>query len=61
LYKQDLKTVQTIFLEGKSLVDKNDERSPISTNMPPVAGALNWTAGLRERISEPMERLSSLS
>jgi dynein heavy chain len=29
--------------------------------LPPIAGALNWTNGLYERIKEPMERLSTLS
>ena len=61
LYKQDLKTVQQIFLEGKALVDKIDERAPIANNLPPISGALNWTNGLFERIKEPMERLSQLS
>lgn len=61
LYKQDLKTVQQIFLEGRSLVDRIDERAPIPNNLPPISGALNWTNGLYERIKEPMERLSQLS
>lgn len=61
LYKQDLKTVQQIFLEGKTLVDRIDERAPIPNNLPPISGALNWTNGLYERIKEPMERLSQLS
>jgi dynein heavy chain len=61
LYKQDLKTVGAIFMEGKALVDKQDERAPISNNMPPITGALNWTAGLLERIKEPMEKLDMLS
>lgn len=61
LYKQDLKTVGSIFMEGKALVDKIDERAPISNNLPPIAGALNWTAGLLERIKEPMDKLSLLS
>ena len=61
LYKTDLKTVQSIFLEGKALVDKIDERAPIPNNLPPIAGALYWTSGLLERIKEPMDRLSSLS
>lgn len=50
--------MQSIFLEGKSLVDKIDEKAPIPNNLPPIAGALNWTNGLLERIKEPMERLS---
>jgi len=61
LYKQDLKTVGAIFMEGKALVDKVDERAPIFNNLPPITGALNWTTGLLERISEPMNKLSILS
>lgn len=61
LYKADLKTVQSVFLEGKNLIEKKDERAPISNNMPPIAGSLDWTRGLLERIREPMERLSQLS
>mmetsp|Transcript_8755 Transcript_8755/g.8052 ORF Transcript_8755/g.8052 Transcript_8755/m.8052 type:complete len:158 (+) Transcript_8755:1357-1830(+) len=61
LYKQDLKTVQSIFLEGKALVDKIDEKAPISNNLPPIAGAIIWTSGLLERIKEPMDRLQGLS
>jgi dynein heavy chain len=50
-------------MEGKVLVDreKTEANAPISTNMPPIAGALFWTSGLLERIKEPMEKLSSLS
>ena len=61
LFKQDLKTTQQIFLEGKILVERLDERSPISSNAPPIAGALNWTKGLFERVNDPMQRLSSLT
>lgn len=61
LFKQDLKQTQSIFQEGKVLVERVDERSPISSNMPPIAGALNWTRGLFDRVNEPMERLSQLS
>ena len=43
LYKTDLKVVQSIFLEGKTLVDKVDERAPISDNLPPITGAIYWT------------------
>ena len=32
LYKLDLKVVQNIFLEGKVLVDKVDEKAPIFNN-----------------------------
>ena len=52
LYKQDLKLVASIFMEGKVLVDreKTDSNAPIAANMPPIAGALAWTNGLLERI-----------
>jgi hypothetical protein len=52
-----LKITQSIFQEGRILVERVDERSPISSNMPPIAGALNWTRGLYDRINEPMDRL----
>jgi dynein heavy chain len=48
-------------MEGRALVDRADERAPISSNLPPIAGALNWTAGLLERIKEPMDKLTQLS
>lgn len=60
MYKQDLKTVQAIFLEGKALIDKNDERSPIYMNYPPIAGSLTWCKGLKDRISEPFDKLATL-
>ena len=61
LYKQDLKIVNQVFQEGRVLVDRLDENSPISSNMPPIAGAISWTNGLLDRIRDPMERLQSLS
>ena len=57
LFKTDLKITQQIFQEGRVLVERVDERSPISSNMPPISGALNWTRGLFDRVNEPMERL----
>ena len=33
-----------------------DINGPIGSNMPPIAGAINWTSGLYERIREPMDR-----
>lgn len=60
MYKQDLKTVQSIFLEGKSLVDHGDKSAPIFNNMPPISGALTWCKGLRDRIQEPIEKLAML-
>jgi dynein heavy chain len=60
-YKQDLKLVQSIFLEGKQLVDREDfEKSPIYVNMPPVSGALTWCNGLKERMKEPLDKLAQL-
>lgn len=60
MYKQDLKTVQAIFLEGKALIDKNDDRAPIFMNYPPIAGTLTWCKGLKDRISEPFGKLATL-
>ena len=60
MYKQDLKCTQTIFLEGKNLIDKNDERSPIYNNYPPVAGTLTWCKTLKDRIKEPLKKLDAL-
>ena len=60
MYKHDLKTVQNIFLEGKNLIEKNDERSPIYSNYPPVAGTLTWCKTLKDRISEPFKKLECL-
>jgi dynein heavy chain len=61
LFKGDLKTVAAIFMEGKALVDSQDERAPIASNLPPVAGALVWTQGIQDRVKAPMEKLSALS
>ena len=61
LFKQDLKITQQLFVEGKVLVERVDERSPISSTMPPISGALYWSRGLLDRVLEPMERLSQLS
>lgn len=47
-------------MEGKVLIDNMDERAPIFSNLPPIAGALTWCNGLQERIKEPLEKLSSL-
>lgn len=60
MYKQDLKVVQSIFLEGKALIDKNDERSPIFNNYPPIAGTLTWCKGLKDRVIEPFDKLATL-
>ena len=57
LYSNDLKKVNQIFNEGRELINSQDENSPLTKNMSPIAGALNWTNGLRGRITEPMEKL----
>jgi dynein heavy chain len=38
-----------------------DEKNPIFRNMPPIAGTLTWTKGLKERIKETYLKLSSFS
>ena len=60
-YKQDLKSVQGLFLEGKVLADRKDEKAPLYNNLPPIAGALAWCRSLLERIKEPMDKLQNLS
>ena len=57
LYKDDLATTLLIFQDGKELIINPDTNNVISSNMPPIAGAINWTSGLYERIKEPMDRL----
>ena len=61
MFKEDLKAVQKLFIEGKALIEKNDANMPIASNLPPVAGTLFWTKGLRERITDPMDRLSHIN
>eukprot|EP01022_Parablepharisma_sp_SALTPOND_P010884 TRINITY_DN144_c0_g3_i1.p1 TRINITY_DN144_c0_g3~~TRINITY_DN144_c0_g3_i1.p1 ORF type:complete len:4665 (-),score=723.90 TRINITY_DN144_c0_g3_i1:29991-43985(-) len=60
MFKGDLVKVQTLFLNGKKLIEEMDPQSPLPVGMPPVAGALNWSRGLEERIREPMEKLSNV-
>jgi dynein heavy chain len=42
------------------LVDKQHETAPLFKNMPPIAGALSWCKSLRDRISEPLDKLANL-
>lgn len=42
MYGQDLKRVQEIFMTER-------DAPPISWNLPPIAGALYWCRGLKER------------
>jgi len=60
-YKVDLKAVQVLFMDGKPLVDRQDEKAPIYDNLPPIAGALTWSRALLDRIQEPMEKLQALN
>lgn len=60
MYKQDLKNVQAIFIEGKNLIDRGDEHAPIYAGLPIVAGTLTWCKALQDRITEPYERIPSL-
>lgn len=61
LCKNDLKKTSQVFQEGKELVAVGASNSPISNNMPPIGGALSWTAGLRNRIAEPLARLAGFT
>jgi dynein heavy chain, axonemal len=53
-YGLDLKRVQELFLTER-------ENPPISWNLPPIAGALAWCRGLKERIVDPMAKLKQLN
>ena len=53
-YGEDLKRVQEIFLTER-------DNPPIGWNLPPIAGALTWCRGLKERIMEPMRKLRDLN
>ena len=53
-YGQDLKRVQELFLTER-------DSPPISWNLPPIAGALTWCRGLKERITDPMTKLRGLN
>lgn len=53
-YGADLKRVQELFLTER-------DNPPISWNLPPIAGALAWCRGLKERITDPMQKLKALN
>ncbi len=60
-YKQDLKQVQAIFLEGKNFIENSDFiHAPIYNNMPPISGTLTWCKGLHERMKEPLGKIQEL-
>jgi len=52
-YEVELLDVQRVFF-------KESQNPPIYNNMPPVAGALNWTHGIMDRITIPLERFREL-
>jgi dynein heavy chain len=52
-FGEDLRTVLQIFTDLK-------EHPIIGRNMPPVAGAVLWIRGLKERIVDPFERFKTL-
>ncbi|KAL8454374.1 hypothetical protein Emag_001401 [Eimeria magna] len=56
-FKEEVKEVHAIFLEGRK---REDEDRPAFSNQPPVAKALNWAAGLLQRLREPLHRLEKL-
>lgn len=60
-FKNDLKTSQLIFLEGKAQLDKNIEDAPIPKNYPPVAGSIYWARGLLDRTQIAMDKMQTLS
>ncbi len=53
-YGKDLKRVQELFLTER-------DEPPITWNLPPIAGALSWCRGLKERIIDPMAKLRQLN
>ncbi|KAL8434815.1 hypothetical protein ACSSS7_002952 [Eimeria intestinalis] len=56
-FKEEVKEIHAIFLEGRK---RQDEDTPAFANQPPVAKALNWAAGLLQRLREPLQRLEKL-
>jgi dynein heavy chain len=53
-YGADLKEVQELFLAQR-------DEPPISSNLPPMSGAISWCRGLMSRIQLPMEKLKSFN
>lgn len=52
-YATELQRVQKIFFAESSC-------PPIYNNMPPIAGALNWTCGIMDRIGIPLQHFRQL-
>jgi len=59
-FKNDLKICQSIYLDGKSLIDSNSNSSPIPKNFPPISGAIYWARGLLDRSESIMSKISTL-
>jgi dynein heavy chain len=53
-YSLDLQEMQQMFMEHR-------DNPTISSNLPPISGALNWCRGLLERIKQPMEKLKQMN
>lgn len=53
-YSRDLQAVQQMFMDSR-------DDPPITSNLPPTAGALGWCHGLKERVQQPMQKLKSLN
>lgn len=56
-FKEEIKQIHILFLEG---CKGQDEDITVFSNQPPVAKALNWAAGLLQRLREPLQRLEKL-
>ena len=52
-YHEDLKQTQEVFLSQR-------QDPPISSNMPPMCGALRWCRSLKDRIDIPKAKLDAL-
>ena len=52
-FKDDLKTVQSIFLKGRDLVSDPDSKVPVYGRLPAIVQKLTWAQSLRKRIEGP--------
>ena len=60
MFDQELDNAKLIFDQQVALA-QTPSGPVINKNMPYVAGVLKWTQGLRERITQSMERLQMLN
>eukprot|EP00058_Branchiostoma_floridae_P010281 XP_002595769.1 hypothetical protein BRAFLDRAFT_200305 [Branchiostoma floridae] len=56
MYDRELDEVKVVYDEQVAAAAANGGIPPVTKNMPPVAGALEWARELRERIGAPMKR-----